>query len=39
VFIREFVPRVLVSWLARALYHEPYLVAPIDSRVDEGAAA
>ena len=39
VFIREFVPRVLVSWLARTLYHEPYLVAPIDSRVDEGAAA
>ena len=39
VFIREFVPRLLVSWLARALYHEPYLVAPIDSRVDEGGAA
>lgn len=35
VFIREFVPRPLVSWLARALYHEPYLVAPLDSRVDE----
>jgi uncharacterized protein YqjF (DUF2071 family) len=35
VFIREFVPRPLVSWLARAIYNEPYLVARIDSGVDE----
>jgi len=28
VFIREFVPQPLVSWLARAIYNEPYLVAP-----------
>lgn len=35
VFIREFVPRPAVAWLARAIYNEPYLVAPIDS----GAAA
>lgn len=39
VFIREFVPRPLVSWLARAIYHEPYLVAPIESKVDDGASA
>jgi len=37
VFIREFVSKPLVSWLARTLYREPYLVAPIASRVDEGA--
>ena len=33
VFVREFVPRPAVAWLARAIYHEPYLVAPIDSGV------
>jgi uncharacterized protein len=33
VFIREFVPQPAVSWLARAIYNEPYLVAPIDSSV------
>jgi uncharacterized protein len=33
VFIREFVPLSLVSWLARAIYNEPYLVAPIESGV------
>ena len=38
VFIREFVPRPFVSWLARAIYHEPYLVAQIESRVDDSAA-
>ena len=39
VFIREFVPQALVSWLARAIYNEPYLVAPIESGVTEEAAA
>jgi len=39
VFVREFVPRPLVSWLARALYNEPYLVAPIESGVAEDGAA
>ena len=39
VFIREFVPQALVSWLARAIYNEPYLVAPIESGVTEDAAA
>jgi uncharacterized protein YqjF (DUF2071 family) len=37
VFIRELVPNPLVSWLARAVYHEPYLVASIDSHVQEAA--
>lgn len=31
VFIREFVPQRLVAWLARVLYNEPYLAAPITS--------
>ena len=39
VFIREFVPQPLVSWLARAIYNEPYLVAPIESGVAEEASA
>src|SRR6202162_2508683 len=39
VFIREFVPRPLVAWLARAIYNEPYLVAPIESAVAEEASA
>ena len=33
IFVREFVPRPAVAWLARAVYNEPYLVAPIDSGV------
>jgi len=39
VFIREFVPRPAVAWLARAVYNEPYLVAPIESGVADEAAA
>ncbi len=39
VFIREFVPKPAVSWLARAIYNEPYLVAPIDSRVRSDPSA
>jgi uncharacterized protein YqjF (DUF2071 family) len=39
VFIREFVPRPAVAWLARAAYNEPYLVAPIESAVAADAAA
>ena len=38
VFIREFVPQPVVSWLARAIYNEPYLVAPIESGVAEEAS-
>jgi uncharacterized protein YqjF (DUF2071 family) len=29
VFIREFVPQRFVAWMARWLYNEPYLAAPI----------
>jgi uncharacterized protein YqjF (DUF2071 family) len=29
VFIREFVPQRLVAWMARLLYNEPYLAAPL----------
>ena len=39
VFVREFVPQPLVSWLARAIYNEPYLVAPIESSVEEEPSA
>ena len=39
VFIREFVPQPLVSWLARTLFSEPYLVASIESRVDDRPAS
>jgi uncharacterized protein len=35
VFIREFVPRRLVAFLARAIYGEPYLAAPMSSRIME----
>jgi uncharacterized protein YqjF (DUF2071 family) len=35
VFIRELVPQPVVAWLARAIYNEPYLVAPIDSGATE----
>jgi uncharacterized protein YqjF (DUF2071 family) len=35
MFIREFVPRRLVAFLARAIYGEPYLAAPMSSRVTE----
>lgn len=31
VFVREFVPRRLIAWIARNLYNEPYLAAPITS--------
>lgn len=37
VFIREFVPHRLVAWSARTIYNEPYLAAPIASRIDETA--
>ena len=39
VFIREFVPQPAVAWLARAIYNEPYLVAPIDSGAVEEPSA
>jgi uncharacterized protein len=39
VFIREFVPRPAVAWLARAVYNEPFLMAPIESGVADEASA
>src|SRR5262245_26571807 len=35
-FIREFVPRRLVAWMARLLYNEPYVAAPMRSQAGEG---
>jgi uncharacterized protein YqjF (DUF2071 family) len=38
-FIREFVPQRLVAWMARLLYNEPYLAAPIlATRIDSADA-
>jgi uncharacterized protein YqjF (DUF2071 family) len=37
MFVREFVPQRLVAWLARLLYNEPYLAAPLQSTVREDA--
>jgi uncharacterized protein YqjF (DUF2071 family) len=39
VFIREFVPQRLVAWMARLLYNEPYLAAPITLAREEGPDA
>jgi uncharacterized protein YqjF (DUF2071 family) len=33
VFVREFVPKRFVAWMARTLYNEPYLAAPMTSTV------
>src|SRR5262249_30027230 len=37
VFLREFVPQRLVAWIARWLYNEPYLAAPITAERTERA--
>jgi hypothetical protein len=36
VFVREFVPQRFVAWMARTLYNEPYVAAPMSSTVTEG---
>src|SRR3954447_13320947 len=36
-FVREFVPKRLIAWLARGLYNEPYATAPMRSVVRENA--
>jgi uncharacterized protein YqjF (DUF2071 family) len=36
VFVREIVSLRLVAWLARAIYNEPYRVAPLTSHCHEG---
>ncbi len=33
VFIREYVPKRLIAWIARWLYNEPYVYAPMSSVV------
>lgn len=35
VFVREFVPQRLTAWIARVLYNEPYLAAPLMGQVRE----
>ncbi len=36
VFLREFVPRRLVAWVARTVYNEPYLAAPLAAERRDG---
>ena len=35
VFVREFVPRAMIAWLARTLYNEPYRAAPLTATGDD----
>jgi uncharacterized protein YqjF (DUF2071 family) len=35
LFLREFVARRLVAWIARGFYNEPYRVAPLSSQIDD----
>ncbi len=35
VFVREFVPRRFVAWMARTLYNEPYMATPMRSTVSD----
>jgi uncharacterized protein YqjF (DUF2071 family) len=39
VFLRELVPKRLVAWTARLLYHEPYRRVPMTHAVDLGRRA
>lgn len=39
VFIREYVPKRLVAWMARWLYNEPYLSAPMRYELEEAPKA
>ena len=34
MFVREFVPKRLVAWIARAIYNEPYRAVPMRSAVN-----
>lgn len=36
MFVRKFVPQRLVAWMARAIYNEPYVAAPLASTVHDG---
>ncbi len=35
VFIREFVPKPLIAWAAKRFYNEPYMAAPVTSRITQ----
>jgi uncharacterized protein YqjF (DUF2071 family) len=37
VFEREFVPHRLTAWIARSMYNEPYLAAPMSVKIEERA--
>jgi uncharacterized protein YqjF (DUF2071 family) len=39
VFIREFVPQRLVAWMAKAIYNEPYVAAPLVSTIQHASDA
>lgn len=34
VFIKEIVPRTAIAWVARNLYHEPYIALPMTHRIE-----
>jgi len=38
VFVREWVPRRMIAWIARHLYDEPYSYAPMESAVEKDGA-
>jgi len=38
VFIREYVPQRFVAWMARTIYNEPYVAAPMSSEVTSSDA-
>jgi hypothetical protein len=37
VFIREFVPRRAIAWVARKVYEEPYLAVPVRHKYESSA--
>jgi uncharacterized protein YqjF (DUF2071 family) len=39
VFVREFVPRRLIVWVARLIYNEPYRAAPLAAVVTDDATS
>jgi hypothetical protein len=39
VFIKEIVPRMAIAWVARTLYHEPYVALPMNHQVTVPAGA
>jgi uncharacterized protein YqjF (DUF2071 family) len=38
VFVRELVPRRLIAWVARTVYHEPYLALPMSHRIEQDSS-